>query len=79
MSPPGPGGRSAEAKAWTRSRAPLNRSWSSGVSVHCQTLRTPQPAGSVPGVLAYRAIQSGLVAPKEASLPVQVVHQSVVV
>ena len=39
----------------------------------------PQRAGSVPGVLAYRAIHSGLVAPNDGSLPVQVVHQSVVV
>ena len=38
-----------------------------------------QPAGKVPTVEASRAIQRGLLAPNAALLPVQVVHQSVVV
>ena len=49
------------------------------VEVYCQKVWKPQPFGSPPGADAYRAIHSGFVLPKPPLLPVQVVHQSVVV
>jgi hypothetical protein len=62
--------------------SPLNKSASPGLapeSAYCQNVSYVHPAGRVPTVVEYEAIQSGLVLANAALLPVHVVHQSVVV
>jgi hypothetical protein len=49
------------------------------VLVYCQKLQNGAPAGRVPGALAHRASHSGWLAHGPLQLPVQLVHQLVVV
>ena len=61
---------------------PLKASWSPGSrpeEAYCQIRHVRQPAGSVPGLLAYRATHRGSVPARLVVLAVQLAHQSLVV